>query len=45
MQFPDSTFAGLRVDTDRFDRSWTRLLWLAVVLTTVAASAGLIAGG
>lgn len=45
MQFPDSTFAALRIDSDRFDRSWTRLLWLAVVLTTVAASAGLIAGG
>jgi len=45
MQFPDSTFSALRIDSDRFDRSWTRLLWLAVALTLVAASAGLLAGG
>ena len=45
MQFPDSTFSALRIDRDRFDRSWTRLLWLAVALTLVAASAGLLAGG
>ena len=45
MQFPDSTFSALRIDGDRFDRSWTRLLWLAVALPLVAASAGVLAGG
>jgi len=45
MQFSDSTFAALRVDSDSFDRSWVRLLVLAVVLTLAAASAGLLAGG
>ncbi len=45
MQFPDSTFTVLRIDSDRFDHSWSRLLWLAVALTLVAASAGLLAGG
>jgi hypothetical protein len=45
MQFSDSTFTALRVDSDSFDRSWVRLLLLAVVLTLAAASAGLLAGG
>jgi hypothetical protein len=45
MQFSDSTFQALQIDSERFDRSWTRLLLLAVVLTLVAASAGLLAGG
>ena len=47
MQFPDSTFARLQLDADRSDESyaWRRLLFLAVVLTIAAASAGLLAGG
>ncbi len=47
MQFPDSTFAALRIRTDSSDEShaWGRLLVLAVVLTIAAASAGLLAGG
>jgi hypothetical protein len=47
MRFPDSTFARLQIDADRSDESfaWRRLLFLAVVLTIAAASAGLLAGG
>jgi hypothetical protein len=47
MQFPDSTFAALRMGGDSTDGSntWVRLLLLAVVLTIAAASAGLLAGG
>jgi hypothetical protein len=45
MQFSDSTFAALRVDSDSFDRWWIRRLVHAVVLTLAAASAGLLAGG
>jgi hypothetical protein len=47
MQFPDSTFAALRIGIDDADesRSWRRLLLLALVLTVAAASAGLLAGG
>ena len=47
MPFPDSTFARLQIDADRSDEShaWRRLLFLAVLLTIAAASAGLLAGG
>lgn len=47
MQFPDSTFAALRIGADDAEesRSWRRLLLLALVLTIAAASAGLLAGG
>ena len=45
MRFSDSTFTALRVDSDSFDRSWTRLLVLAVVHPPAAARAGLLAGG
>jgi len=47
MQFPDSAFAALRIATDPADESagWGRLLWLAIVLTIAAVSAGLLAGG
>ena len=47
MQFPDSTFARLQLDAERSDESfaWRRLLFLALVLTIAAASAGLLAGG
>jgi hypothetical protein len=47
MQFPDSTFARLRLDPESSDEShaWRRLLLLALVLTIAAASAGLLAGG
>jgi hypothetical protein len=47
MQFPDSTFAALRISADDRDEShsWRRLLLLALVLTVAAASAGLLAGG
>ena len=47
MQFPDSTFAALRIRTEDADgsHSWRRLLLLAIVLTIAAASAGLLAGG
>jgi len=47
MQFPDSTFASLRIRADDADEShsWRRLLQLALVLTIAAASAGLLAGG
>ncbi|HEY4956575.1 MAG TPA: hypothetical protein VII31_02095 [Caldimonas sp.] len=47
MRFPDSTFAALRLPGDSADESfrWGRLLLLAIALTIVAASAGLIAGG
>ncbi len=47
MQFPDSTFAALRIGVDDAEESpaWRRLLLLALVLTIAAASAGLLAGG
>lgn len=47
MQFPDSTFAALRLAADADDETagWSRLLWLALVLTIAAVSAGLLAGG
>jgi len=46
MQFPDSTFASLRIRADDDEsHSWRRLLLLALVLTIAAASAGLLAGG
>jgi hypothetical protein len=45
MQFSDSTFAALRIDTDFVERSSARLFWLAVALTLAAVSAGLLAGG
>jgi len=47
MQFPDSSYARLQIDADPSDESyaWRRLLFLAVVLTIAAASAGLLAGG
>jgi hypothetical protein len=47
MQFPDSTLARLQIDADRSDESyaWRRLLFLALVLTIAAASAGMLAGG
>jgi hypothetical protein len=47
MQFPDSTLAALRVAVDADDEAagWSRLLWLAVVLTIAAVSAGMLAGG
>ena len=46
MQFPDSTFAALRIRADDDEsHSWRRLLLLALVLTIAAASAGLLAGG
>jgi len=47
MQFPDSTLARLQIGADGSDESyaWRRLLFLAVVLTIAAASAGLLAGG
>jgi len=47
MQFPDSTFAALRIGADDpgESHSWRRLLLLALVLTVAAASAGLLAGG
>ena len=47
MQFPDSTFAALRLaaDADAETAGRSRLLWLALVLTVAAVSAGWIAGG
>ena len=46
MQFPDSTFAALRIRANADEsHSWRRLLLLALVLTIAAASAGLLAGG
>ncbi len=45
MQFPDSTFAALRIDSDIVQPSWARLLWLAIALTSIAAAVGLFAGG
>ena len=45
MQFSDSTFAALRIDSEIVEPPWARLLWLAVALTLAAASAGFIAGG
>jgi hypothetical protein len=47
MRFPDSTFAALRLPGEGADESfrWGRLLLLAIALTIVAASAGLLAGG
>jgi len=47
MQFPDSTLSALRIAAGPDDESagWGRLLWLAIVLTIAAVSAGLLAGG
>jgi hypothetical protein len=46
MQFPDSTFAALRISGDNADdASWGRLLVLAVVLTVAAVCVGWLAGG
>jgi hypothetical protein len=47
MQFPDSTFAALRIAGDSADDAapWGRLLVLAIILTTAAVSAGWLAGG
>jgi hypothetical protein len=47
MRFPDSTFAALHIAADTADESatWGRLLWLAIVLTIAAVSAGWLAGG
>ena len=45
MQFSDSTFAALRIDSDSVEPTWTRLLWLAIALTSIAACVGLFAGG
>jgi hypothetical protein len=47
MQFPDSSFAALRIGGDNADDGggWGRLLWLAIVLTISAVSAGWLAGG
>ena len=48
MQFPDSTLSALRTRRRRRRRgriTWGRLLWLALVLTIAAVSAGLLAGG
>lgn len=45
MQFSDSTFAALRIDSDSVEPPWARLLWLAVALTSAAACLGLLAGG
>ncbi len=47
MRFPDSTFSALRLPGESGDESfrWGRLLLLAVALTIVAASAGMLAGG
>ena len=44
MQFPDSTFAALKIGTDEPLR-FGRLLVLAIVLTLAAVSAGLLVGG
>ncbi|HEY2189492.1 MAG TPA: hypothetical protein VGH48_13105 [Caldimonas sp.] len=44
MQFPDSTFAALRIADDE-SAGWGRLLSLAIVLTIAAVSAGMLAGG
>ena len=46
MPFPDSTLSALRIAGDDADESntWGRLLWLALVLTIAAVSAGLLAG-
>ncbi len=45
MQFSDSTFAALRIDSDSVEPPWARLLWLAIALTSIAACVGLFAGG
>jgi hypothetical protein len=47
MQFPDSTLSALHIAADAADESasWGRLLWLAIVLTIAAVSAGWLAGG
>ena len=47
MQFPDSPLSALRIAAGPDDESagWGRLLWLAIVLTIAAVSAGLLAGG
>ena len=44
MQFPDSTFAALKIGTDEPYRVG-RVLALAIVLTLAAVSAGLLVGG
>ncbi len=45
MQFSDSTFAALRIDSDSVEPPWARLLWLAIALTSAAAFLGFLAGG
>ena len=46
MQFPDSTFAALRIGGDDADEAgWGRLLAVAIALTVAAVCAGLLAGG
>ena len=46
MPFPDSTLAALQIATDADEEAaGGRLLWLAIVLTIAAVSAGLLAGG
>jgi hypothetical protein len=47
MQFPDSTFAALRIGGDDADEAagWGRLLVVAIALTVAAVCAGLLAGG
>ena len=47
MQFPDSTFAALRIGADSADDApaGRRLLLIAIVLTISAVSAGWLAGG
>ena len=47
MRFPDSTLAALQIAaaSDEESAGWGRLLWLALVLTIAAVSAGLLAGG
>ena len=46
MHFPDSTLAALHISADADEETaGGRLLWLAIVLTIAAVSAGLLAGG
>jgi hypothetical protein len=45
MQFPDSTFAALRIDGADDAPAGRRLLLIAIVLTISAVSAGWLAGG
>lgn len=45
MQFSDSTFAALRIDSDIVEPPWAHLLWLAVALSSAAAFLGFLAGG